>query len=61
VQIPGKVLTPGTYVFRLLNSASNRNIVEIYSEDANGNQTFVTVSLRKSDCSGLKTIWVDRI
>jgi hypothetical protein len=45
VQIPGKVLTPGTYVFRLLDSPSNRNIVEIYSEDASGNQTFVTTTL----------------
>ena len=44
VQIPGKVLPPGTYVFKLLDSQSNRNIVEIYSEDANGNQTFVTTT-----------------
>lgn len=34
VQIPGgTVLAPGTYMFILNNSASNRNIVEIKSED----------------------------
>jgi len=33
VEIPGKVLPPGTYVFKLLNSASNRNIVQIFDKD----------------------------
>jgi hypothetical protein len=34
VQIPGgTVLAPGTYMFILNNSASNRNIIEIKSED----------------------------
>lgn len=33
VEIPGKVLTPGTYVFKLLNSASNRNIVQVFDEE----------------------------
>jgi hypothetical protein len=34
VQIPGgTVLAPGTYMFILNNSSSNRNIVEIKSED----------------------------
>jgi hypothetical protein len=33
VEIPGKVLTPGTYVFKLLDSSSNRNIVQIFDED----------------------------
>ena len=44
LEIPGKVLTPGTYVFKLLDSPSSRNVVEIYSEDANGNQTLVTTT-----------------
>ena len=42
LQIPGRVLEPGTYIFRLADSFSNRDIVEVFSEDANGNQTFVT-------------------
>jgi hypothetical protein len=33
VEIPGQVLPAGTYWFVLLNSASNRNIVQIFSGD----------------------------
>jgi len=43
VEIPGKVLTPGKYVFELVNSDSDRNIVKVYSEDSSGNQTLVTI------------------
>jgi len=35
VAIPGMVLPPGTYVFKLLNSATNRNIVLVYNEEEN--------------------------
>ncbi len=33
VQVPGKVLPAGTYVFKLLDSASNRHVVQIFNED----------------------------
>src|SRR5437588_2305024 len=33
VEIPGKVLPAGTYVFKLLDSPSNRNIVQIFDKD----------------------------
>ncbi len=33
VQVPGMVLPAGTYVFKLLDSASNRHIVQIFNED----------------------------
>jgi hypothetical protein len=33
VQVPGKVLEPGTYVFKLLDSTSNRHVVQIFNED----------------------------
>ena len=33
VEIPGKVLPAGTYVFKLLDSQSERNIVQIFTED----------------------------
>ncbi len=36
VEVPGKVLTPGKYVFKIADSESDRNIVQIFSEDANG-------------------------
>ena len=33
VEIPGQVLQPGTYVFKLLDSSSNRNIVQVWNAD----------------------------
>ncbi len=33
VEIPGQVLPAGTYYFRLMNSSSDRNIVQIFNED----------------------------
>ena len=33
VEIPGTVLPPGTYVFKLLDSQVDRNIVQIFNED----------------------------
>jgi hypothetical protein len=45
VQVPGKVLEAGKYVFKLADSDSDRNIVQIFSEDANGDQKLVTTVL----------------
>lgn len=33
VEIPGRVLLPGTYTFQLMNSNANRNIVEIFNKN----------------------------
>jgi hypothetical protein len=33
VEIPGQVLSAGTYVFKLADSSSNRNIVQVFSQD----------------------------
>ncbi len=33
VELPGMVLEPGTYLFRLLDSPSDRNIVQVFSAD----------------------------
>jgi hypothetical protein len=33
VQVPGTVLQPGTYTFKLADSQSNRHIVQIFNED----------------------------
>jgi hypothetical protein len=35
LQVPGTVLQPGDYTFRLNGSTSNRNIVKIYNRDQN--------------------------
>ena len=32
-ELPGVVLSPGTYVFKLLESPSDRNIVQVFSKD----------------------------
>jgi hypothetical protein len=41
VEIPGQVLPAGTYVFKLLDSQSDRNIVQIY--DANQTKLYATI------------------
>jgi hypothetical protein len=41
VEIPGKALPAGTYVFKLLDSTSNRNIVQIFDKDEK--QLYATV------------------
>lgn len=33
VRVPGKVLAPGTYVFKLLDNSSDRNVVLIYNQN----------------------------
>jgi hypothetical protein len=33
IQIPGATLTPGKYVFRLMDSSANRHIVQVFDED----------------------------
>jgi len=33
IQIPGATLTPGKYVFRLMDSPANRHIVQVFNED----------------------------
>jgi LPXTG-motif cell wall-anchored protein len=33
VQVPGKVLQPGTYYFKLLDSPAERHVVQIFNED----------------------------
>ncbi|HEU0007570.1 MAG TPA: hypothetical protein VFS12_16415 [Terriglobia bacterium] len=33
MQIPGAPLTPGKYVFKLMDSSSNRHIVQVFTED----------------------------
>ena len=46
VEIPGKALGAGTYVFKLMDSPSNRNIVQIYDKDE---QLLITTVLAVPD------------
>ncbi len=41
IQVPNKVLPPGTYVFKLLNSPSDRHIVQIFNADETELQTTI--------------------
>jgi hypothetical protein len=44
VEVPGRVLSPGTYVFKLANSQSDRNIVQVYTKNMKHEiGTFLTV------------------
>ena len=45
VQIPGKVLAPGKYVFELADNQSDRNIVQVFSEDSDGYETLVATRM----------------
>jgi hypothetical protein len=49
VEVPGKVLPAGKYVFQLVDSDSDRNIVQILSVDAEGNQRLVTTVMAIPD------------
>ncbi|HXA77762.1 MAG TPA: hypothetical protein VNV41_11590 [Candidatus Acidoferrales bacterium] len=42
VEIPGQVLPPGTYVFKLVNLPGSRNLVQIMNED----QSFTFTTLQ---------------
>jgi hypothetical protein len=35
IEVPGAVLAPGTYIFKLVNATANRHIVQIMNEDEN--------------------------
>jgi hypothetical protein len=43
VEVPGHVLLPGTYVFRLADLSSDRNVVEVFRQDKNGMDHLVTI------------------
>jgi hypothetical protein len=49
VEIPGRVLAAGKYVFELADSASDRNIVQVFSEDPAGKQRLVTTLMAIPD------------
>jgi LPXTG-motif cell wall-anchored protein len=45
VEVPGHVLMPGKYVFELADLSSDRNVVQIFSEDKNGVDHLVTTAM----------------
>ena len=60
VEIPGQVLSPGTYVFKLADSQSDRNIVQVFSEDQTHLYgTFLTIPDERLRPSGKTIITFD--
>ena len=49
VEIPGRVLAAGKYVFELADDQADRNIVQVYSKDSNGRETLVETILAVPD------------
>jgi hypothetical protein len=49
VQIPGKVLPAGKYVFQLLDSQTDRNIVQVFSENSDGKDSLVATLIAVPD------------
>jgi outer membrane biosynthesis protein TonB len=49
VEIPGKVLAAGKYVFELAESDSDRSIVQVYSIGSNGKQNLIATVLAIPD------------
>jgi hypothetical protein len=49
VEIPGKVLAPGKYIFQLVDSDSDRNIVQVFSEDSNGKESLIATVMAIPD------------
>ena len=49
VEVPGHVLTPGTYVFKLADLQADRDVVQIFSEDKRGMDHLVTTAMAIPD------------
>ena len=45
VEVPGHVLVPGTYMFKLADLAADRDVVQIFSQDIKGMDHLVTMSM----------------
>lgn len=48
VRIPGRILEPGKYVFEIADTA-NLNVVQVFTEDSNGNDRLVDTVLATPD------------
>jgi hypothetical protein len=49
VQVPGKVLPAGKYVFQLVDSDSDRNTVQVFSEDSEGKESLAATIMAIPD------------
>jgi hypothetical protein len=49
VEIPGRVLEPGKYVFEIADNWTERGMVEVFSEDSTGNESLIATILAIPD------------
>ncbi|MBZ5580401.1 MAG: hypothetical protein LAP40_27930 [Acidobacteriia bacterium] len=49
VEVPGHVLVPGHYVFKLANLQADRDVVQVFSEDRHGMDHLVTTAFAVPD------------
>ena len=60
VEIPGQILPPGTYVFKLFNSNSERHIVQVWTEDERELiATIMAIPAQRLEARGHTTITFD--
>jgi hypothetical protein len=60
IQIPGYILDPGVYVFKLAESPSNRNIVEVWTGDEQQLiTTILAIPVYRSEVSGDTVLRLD--
>lgn len=45
VEVPGHVLVPGTYVFKLVDLPSDRDVVQVFSQDKQGMDHLITTAM----------------
>ena len=57
VEIPGRILPAGTYLFRLANVEGDRNIVQIFNSDGTAlYATLMTIPIDRAEVTGHTTI-----
>ena len=49
VEIPGRVLAPGKYIFELADNQTDRSMVQVFSEDSSGNESLVATIMAIPD------------
>ena len=52
VEIPGKVLPAGTYVFQLADSPANRHVVQVFDQDGRILATVLTIPTARLTAAG---------
>ena len=61
VEVPGQVLSPGTYVFKLMDSQSDRHIVQVFNKNENHLYgTFLTIPDYRLKPAGKPIIYLRR-